>query len=115
MTRIESARNFTDRDGPRPDRRPLDPADRSRAPDPGGARYTEIKNGLPAIATNLLADRLRELQRNGIIAAHEAPSPDRDDTLLSLTERGRELEPVLRAMVHWGGVLAVDSTGDSFQ
>jgi DNA-binding HxlR family transcriptional regulator len=80
----------------------------------GGSRYTEIKNGLPGIATNLLADRLRELQRNGIIAAHEAPPPIAT-TLFSLTERGRELEPVLRAMGHWGGVLAVDSTGDSFQ
>ena len=31
------------------------------------ARYTDIREGLPGIATNLLADRLRELEREGIV------------------------------------------------
>src|SRR5947207_3069079 len=29
-------------------------------------RYTDLRDGLPGIATNLLADRLRELERAGI-------------------------------------------------
>ena len=28
----------------------------------GACRYTDMRNGLPSIATNLLADRLRELE-----------------------------------------------------
>ena len=33
----------------------------------GACRYTDLHNGLPGIATNLLAERLRDLEREGII------------------------------------------------
>ena len=32
----------------------------------GACRYTDLKNGLPGIATNLLADRIRELESAGL-------------------------------------------------
>ena len=67
----------------------------------GSARYTDIREGLPGIATNLLAERLRELEREGIVARREAPPPVAA-TLFELTERGRELEPVLIALGRWG-------------
>ena len=41
----------------------------------GACRYTDLRNGLPSIATNLLADRLRELERSGVIAREDAPPP----------------------------------------
>lgn len=65
------------------------------------SRYTDLRNGLPGIATNLLADRLRDLQHNGLIEAYDAPPPVRA-TVYRLTPRGRELGPVLRAMMDWG-------------
>ena len=33
----------------------------------GPSRYTDIRNGLPGVATNLLADRLRELEQAGVV------------------------------------------------
>src|SRR6202012_4773034 len=41
----------------------------------GASRYTDLKNGLPGIATNLLADRLRELESAGLVTREEAPPP----------------------------------------
>jgi len=70
----------------------------------GPSRYTDLRYGLPGIATNLLADRLRELEQAGIIRREEAPPPVAT-TLFHLTERGRELEPVLKALGRWGGPL----------
>src|SRR5258707_771182 len=68
-------------------------------------RYTDLRNGLPGIATNLLVERLRELERSGIVSRQEAPPPIAA-TLFQLTERGRELEPVLHQIGRWGGPLA---------
>ncbi len=57
-------------------------------------RYTDLRNGLPGIATNLLADRLRELEEAGIVSREEAPPPIAT-TVFRLTSRGRELEPIV--------------------
>src|SRR5262245_56570085 len=67
----------------------------------GGCRYTDLKDGLPGIATNLLADRLRELESAGLIRREDAPPPIAA-TLFHLTEQGAELLPVLDAIGRWG-------------
>jgi DNA-binding HxlR family transcriptional regulator len=67
----------------------------------GACRYTDLRNGLPGIATNLLADRIRELEAAGLVRREEAPPPIAT-TLVHLTETGRELEPVLKALGWWG-------------
>ena len=41
----------------------------------GPLRYTDIRNGLPGVATNLLADRLRELEQAGVLRREAAPPP----------------------------------------
>ena len=41
----------------------------------GPCRYTDLKGGLPGIATNLLADRLRELERACWCGARKPPRP----------------------------------------
>jgi DNA-binding HxlR family transcriptional regulator len=64
-------------------------------------RYTDLRYGLPGIATNLLADRLRELEVNGIITRELAPPPVAT-TLFRLTPRGEALKPVLEALGRWG-------------
>src|SRR5260370_33201899 len=65
------------------------------------SRYSDLQDALPGIATNLLAERLRQLEAEGIIERYEAPSPVRA-TVYRLTTRGRELGPVLQALVIWG-------------
>jgi DNA-binding HxlR family transcriptional regulator len=67
----------------------------------GPSRYTDIRNGLPGIATNLLADRLRELERAGVLTREEAPPPIAT-TLFELTPRGRQLRPALEELTLWG-------------
>jgi DNA-binding HxlR family transcriptional regulator len=68
----------------------------------GACRYTDLRYGLPGIATNLLADRLRELESAGLVRREEAPPPVAT-TLFHLTEAGLQLDPVLRAIGLWGG------------
>lgn len=70
----------------------------------GPSRYTDLRNGLPKIATNLLADRLRDLEQAGLVESKAAPPPVAT-TLFSLTDRGRALQPVLRELVTWGADL----------
>jgi DNA-binding HxlR family transcriptional regulator len=67
----------------------------------GACRYTDLRNGLPGIATNLLADRLRELEQAGVVAREDAPPPIAT-TLFRLTPRGEQLKPVLKDLVRWG-------------
>jgi DNA-binding HxlR family transcriptional regulator len=67
----------------------------------GRSRYTDLRNGLPGIATNLLAERLRELERAGVIAHEDAPPPIAT-TLFHLTPRGEQLQPVLDGLFRWG-------------
>ncbi len=67
-------------------------------------RYTDLKRGLPGVATNLLADRLRELEAVGVVVREEAPPPIAT-TLFSLTDRGLDLERALLALGQWGASL----------
>jgi DNA-binding HxlR family transcriptional regulator len=77
----------------------------------GACRYTDLRNGLPGIATNLLADRIRELESAGLIRREEAPPPVAT-TLVHLTEAGAELEPVVRALGSWGMRFMAEPAGD---
>jgi DNA-binding HxlR family transcriptional regulator len=79
----------------------------------GPCRYTDLRNGLPGIATNLLADRLRDLERAGVIAREEAPPPIAT-TLFVLTSRGEGLRPVLEDLTRWGlPLMTEDSPEDA--
>jgi DNA-binding HxlR family transcriptional regulator len=73
----------------------------------GASRYTDLRNGLPGIASNLLAERLRELERAGVIAREEAPPPIAT-TLFRLTARGEQLRPVLDDLTRWGLLLMTE-------
>jgi len=67
----------------------------------GEARYTDIRDGLPGIASNLLAARLKELEAAGVLETFDAPPPVAT-ALYRLTPRGRELERVIDAIGLWG-------------
>jgi DNA-binding HxlR family transcriptional regulator len=74
-------------------------------------RYTDLREGLPGIATNLLADRLRDLERAGVVEREEAPPPVAT-TLFRLTERGRALRAAVHALGQWGEPMLADDFGD---
>jgi DNA-binding HxlR family transcriptional regulator len=69
---------------------------------PDGARYTDLRDGLPGVATNLLADRLRDLEAAGLVR-REAPRPPVATQVFRLTELGESLRPVVDALAVWGG------------
>jgi DNA-binding HxlR family transcriptional regulator len=77
----------------------------------GGCRYTDLLTGLPGISTNLLGDRLRQLEANGLVRREAAPPPVAA-TLYHLTDEGRELEPVIGALGHFGARYMAQFTGD---
>jgi DNA-binding HxlR family transcriptional regulator len=77
----------------------------------GACRYTDLRNGLPGIASNLLAQRLRELEDAGVIASEDAPPPIAT-TLFRLTPRGEELRPVLDSLFQWGLPLMLEQKPD---
>ena len=77
----------------------------------GACRYTDLQNGLPGIATNLLADRLRELEENGIVRREAAPPPVAT-TLFHLTPRGEQLRPVLVELGRWGAPLMAQASDE---
>jgi DNA-binding HxlR family transcriptional regulator len=77
----------------------------------GACRYTDLRNGLPGIASNLLAERLRELEHAGVIAREDAPPPIAT-TLFSLTPRGEQLRPVLDDLTRWGIPLMIEQKPD---
>lgn len=81
----------------------------------GPSRYTDLLNGLPGIATNLLADRLKEMEKAGIVRAWAAPPPVAT-TLFELTERGQALRPLLEEIGRWGApLMGVPQPGTVFK
>jgi DNA-binding HxlR family transcriptional regulator len=81
----------------------------------GSCRFTDLKNGLPGIATNLLSARLKELEDAGLVSREDAPPPVAT-ALYTLTEDGRALEPVLKALGRWGlRYMTAERLSDSFQ
>ena len=81
----------------------------------GPCRYTDLRNGLPGIATNLLSDRLRELEAAGLVRREEA-APPVATTLFHLTEFGAQLEPALEALGAWGiRYMTQPADGDEFR
>ncbi len=71
-------------------------------------RYTDLRDGLPGIATNLLADRLKSLEAAGVISVEAAPPPIATN-LYRLAERGEALLPALHELVLWGAPLLADA------
>jgi DNA-binding HxlR family transcriptional regulator len=67
----------------------------------GPCRFTDLRDGLPGIATNLLAARLKDMEENGLITRVDAPPPVATG-LYQLTGRGQQLQPVIAALVEWG-------------
>lgn len=65
----------------------------------GPRRYTDLKQGLPRIPTNILSARLKELQESGVVRRVPLLSCG---LVYELTPYGRELEPIVLALGRWG-------------
>jgi DNA-binding HxlR family transcriptional regulator len=61
----------------------------------GPCRFSDLHRGLPGIASNLLAQRLRKMEAAALITRHDEPPPVAA-TLISLTDRGQDLCGVVR-------------------
>ena len=68
----------------------------------GRRTFKEFLGSYERPASNILADRLRRLERYGIIRAEPDPSDGRKLIYL-LTAKGMDLAPVLTEMVLWAG------------
>jgi DNA-binding HxlR family transcriptional regulator len=78
----------------------------------GQRRYTDLAEALPGIGSNILSSRLRDLERTGVVRKTKLPPPWAV-TVYELTEHGRALEPVLRALAQWGAAtLGAPEPGD---
>jgi DNA-binding HxlR family transcriptional regulator len=68
----------------------------------GARRYGDLRDELHGIATNLLADRLRELEDAGLVDREELPPPIAR-TVYTLSDEGwRKVPPVIQAMATFG-------------
>jgi DNA-binding HxlR family transcriptional regulator len=70
-------------------------------------RYGQLLDALPGIGTNLLVNRLRDLEAAGVVGRVLAPSPQ-SAVVYELTDRGRALRPTIDALQAWG-----EATSDS--
>lgn len=64
-------------------------------------RFTDLKAALPGIASNLLTERLRDLEAAGLVEQFELPAPAAR-TVYRLTRSGTRVRPVLRSLAQFG-------------
>jgi DNA-binding HxlR family transcriptional regulator len=77
----------------------------------GPKRYTDVLAGVPGMNTTLLAQRLRDLEADGIVAKRTLPPPAAS-TVYELTDVGIELAWALLPLVHWGARHALGPRAD---
>jgi DNA-binding HxlR family transcriptional regulator len=66
----------------------------------GVTRFNELERSLPGISRSILAQRLRQLEKEGIVA--RATSGEGRVTRYALTAAGRDLVGVINAVADWG-------------
>jgi DNA-binding HxlR family transcriptional regulator len=67
----------------------------------GPKRFTDLRAGLPHVAADVLSQRLRELERAGVVRRRKL-DPPAGSRVYELTDWGYELEPVVLALGRWG-------------
>ncbi|MEV1240383.1 winged helix-turn-helix transcriptional regulator [Nonomuraea sp. NPDC050022] len=77
------------------------------------ARYRELLDGLPGVATNLLTDRLRDLQAAGVV--ERRPAEEAGAIVYVLTPWGTELRESINSLIRWSTpLMARGPGGDRF-
>jgi DNA-binding HxlR family transcriptional regulator len=64
-------------------------------------RFSDLRRALPNAASNIVADRLRELEDRGVIRRRKIEASG-GGSVYELTEWGRKLEPIVLALGEWG-------------
>jgi DNA-binding HxlR family transcriptional regulator len=67
----------------------------------GPQRFSDLRRALPGASSNLVADRLRELEGRGVLRRRRLPAPAASQ-VYELTEWGRGLEQIVLALGEWG-------------
>jgi DNA-binding HxlR family transcriptional regulator len=68
---------------------------------PGPQRFNELLGLIPGIASNILSERLKRLERDGLLVARSySQRPPR--AAYQLTAEGAELAGALRLLAQWG-------------
>ncbi|MFG2606034.1 winged helix-turn-helix transcriptional regulator [Streptomyces sp. NPDC048514] len=67
----------------------------------GPRRYTDLHADLPGVSTDVLASRLKDMERDGLTTRRRLPPPGAA-YVYEVTPRGRGLLPVLQALGTWG-------------
>ncbi|MBP0461754.1 winged helix-turn-helix transcriptional regulator [Streptomyces montanisoli] len=67
----------------------------------GPRRYTDLHADLPGVSTDVLASRLRDMERDDLVTRRKLPPPAAA-VVYELTARGAGLLPVLGALAEWG-------------
>jgi DNA-binding HxlR family transcriptional regulator len=67
----------------------------------GPQRFSDLRRALPKASSNLVADRLRELDGHGVVRRRKL-APPAGSWVYELTDWGRELEPIVLALGGWG-------------
>ena len=67
----------------------------------GPKRFTDLRDGMPNVSPDVLSQRLRELERAGILHRRKLPPPA-GSQVYELTPWGLELEPVVLGLGRWG-------------
>lgn len=78
----------------------------------GPKRYVDLLSALHGMSTNLLSDRLRRLEEDGLVARRVLPPPAAS-SVYELTEFGAEVEPAILELMRWGSVLLADPARSS--
>ena len=82
---------------------------------PGPRRFTDLVDGLPGVPRKLLTDRLRTLERDGVIARQELPPPAARQ-VYALTDDGRDLAVAMAPLIAWGARrIGERKPGESFR
>jgi DNA-binding HxlR family transcriptional regulator len=75
-------------------------------------RYSDLHANLPGCGTNILAARLKDLERHGVVQRRKLPPPAAS-TVYELTGYGQELRAVLHVLAHWGARSLGPPTADT--
>src|ERR1700735_3624586 len=67
----------------------------------GPQRFSDLRRALPNAASNVIADRLRELEGREVVTRRTLPPPAAS-SVYELTAWGRDLEPIVLALGNWG-------------
>jgi DNA-binding HxlR family transcriptional regulator len=73
------------------------------------ARFRELLDGLPGVATNLLAERLRDLETAGVIERRLAE--EGNAIVYALTPWGAELREPIESLIRWSAPLMMRGPG----